>query len=438
MIGPVRLTPALTERRPVERDAFVEATVVLFVLATFVVSSLPGLSRSVHLTVGLMAVALLLRSNHRPLVLRWDLMVPLAWVFTAYAFASVLWSVEHGSALVSAIGLVVDVMGATIVWIALQNGARLRVLAITAAVGASVQGAVALIQTYALGEARSVGLVGNANALAIQLSMTAFLLLLALGRNRWAQIAALALFVVATVTSGSRKMLFVWLTYVLLLLEQLRFRLKRSSLTTATLLLLLPFAAWGVIEYGGAVVEPLGDLTFYQRLEGTLEGRETGKRSGMIVEALRLWWERPVAGYGIDQFRYANRLYGTYSHNNYTEILANFGVIGLISFYLLYAVLAARAVSALMAGRRVAWVVLAIIFVTLLMDVARVSYGGRLTWMMLLVMAYVLTARGAGEGTDTGVDAGEGALARLGGNTRRGVVVVDEGRPEPDRDDAGS
>lgn len=397
MIGPARLAPAITERRPAERDALVEATVVLFVLATFVVSSLPGLSRSVHLAVGLMALALLVRSSRYPLALRWDPMIPIAWAFTAYAFASVLWSVDHGSAVVSAIGLVVDVLGATIVWVALQNGARLWVLATAAAIGASVQGTVALVQTYALGEARSVGLVGNANALAIQLSMTAFLLLLVLGRSRWAQIVALALFVVATVTSGSRKMLFVWLTYVLLLLEQLRFRLKRSSLTTAALLMFLPFLAWGVIEYGGAVVEPLGDLTFYQRLEGTLEGRETGKRSGMIVEALRLWWERPIAGYGIDQFRFANRLYGTYSHNNYTEMLANFGVIGLISFYLLYAVLAVRAASALMAGKRVAWVVLAIIFVTLLMDVARVSYGGRLTWMLLLVMAHVLTTRNEGE-----------------------------------------
>src|SRR5690606_15687305 len=175
-------------------------------------------------------------------------------------------SVEHGSALVSAIGLVVNVLGATIVWMALQNGARLRALAIAAAVGASVQGGVALVQTYALGASRSAGLVGNANALAIQLSMTAFLLLLVLGRERWAQIAALALFVVATVTSGSRKMLFVWLAYALLLLEQLRFRLKRSSLTTAALLMLLPFLAWGVIEYGGAVTEPLSELTFYQRL----------------------------------------------------------------------------------------------------------------------------------------------------------------------------
>lgn len=367
---------------------------MLFVLATFLVSSLPGLSRLVHLAVGLMVLALAARSSRTPLVLRWDPLIPIAWAFTAYAFASVLWSVEHGSALVSAIGLVVNVLGATIVWMALQNGARLRVLAIAAAVGASVQGGVALVQTYALGASRSAGLVGNANALAIQLSMTAFLLLLVLGRERWAQIAALALFVVATVTSGSRKMLFVWLAYALLLLEQLRFRLKRSSLTTAALLMLLPFLAWGVIEYGGAVTEPLSELTFYQRLEGTLEGRETGTRSGMIVEALRLWWERPIAGYGIDQFRYANRLYGTYSHNNYTEMLANFGVLGLLAFYLLYAVLAVRALRALIDGRRVAWVVLAIVFVTLLMDVARVSYGGRLTWVLLLVMGYVLTARG--------------------------------------------
>src|SRR5690606_35608215 len=125
-------------------DRFLSAVVALFMLATYLIGAIPGLSRVPHVLLGLMLVALVLRSVRMPLRLRWDVLLPLCVVFVTYAVASVLWSTNQSSALVSAIGLIVDTGGAILIWVALQNGVSIRVIAYSAAAAAAVQGVIAL------------------------------------------------------------------------------------------------------------------------------------------------------------------------------------------------------------------------------------------------------------------------------------------------------
>lgn len=370
-----------------ERDRLLTATVMLYVLAVFLVSALPGLSRIVHVSVGLMMLALVLRSGRTPLRVRWDPLLAVFWLFTAFAFASVLWSIQHGDAMVSGVGLVIDVAAATLLWLALQNGVRLRDVGVAAAIGASVQALVALNQYFTVGMARSEGLTGNANSLAIQLSATAFLLLLANRGERWAQVLALALIVTATLTSGSRKLVFAWLSYSLVMFQALGVRLRRSSLTRALLLISLPLLAFVFVSFGDRLIAPFQEIEMVQRIQGTFQGRETNKRTNLMEDALERWWERPVVGYGIDQYRYLSP-YATYSHNNFTELLTNFGVIGLILFYTVHIVLFARAARGALQGDQTSWIVIAILVMTVLMDLARVAYGGRLTWSTFAILAY--------------------------------------------------
>ena len=64
-------------------------------------------------------------------------------------------------------------------------------------------------------------------------------------------------------------------------------------------------------------------------------------------------------------------------------------MLGLVLYYALFVLLGYRSVAGVVAGRRSSWVVLAILVLYLLMDVARVSYSGRITWLYLLVLALV-------------------------------------------------
>jgi len=373
-------------------DRFLGFAVAIFILAMYLVAAVPGFSRIVHLSVGLMLLGLFLRSMAKPLRIRLDPVMLVGAVFVSYALASVLWATDQGSALVSAVGLLIDVFAALLVWLALQNGLNVRIIAICAAIGASVQGLVALNQYLTGGENRAVGLVGNANSLAIQLSMSAFLLLLCVPRDRWAKLLPLALIVVATVTTGTRKLIFVWFSYGVLVVRSLSPMFRRPTLGAALVLILSPLAGWLLVSYGSVLLAPLGELTVVQRAEGTLQGRETNTRSHLIERALELWWDRPLTGYGIDQFRVVSE-YSYYSHNNYSEILADFGIIGFLFFYSLYALLLIRAVPAALRGSNSAWTILAIVLVLLLMDVARVSYTSRMTWLTIALMCYFSVAR---------------------------------------------
>lgn len=379
----------------VATDRFLSGVVAAFVLASFLVAAIPGLSRIPHALIGLMFVGLIVRSTRTQLVLRWDPVAPLSIVFFAYAFASVLWSTNQSAAFVTAVGLAVDLVGALLIWAALHNGVKVAVIAYAAGVGAGAQAIVALSQFLSSGTTRVEGLTGNANSLAIQLSLTAFLLLLVFPRDRWVKVLAFALIVIATVTTGTRKLVFVWFSYVVLLLREVSPLFRRPSVGSALILLLSPIAVWASITFGPTLLSPFEDVTLVRRLEGTLEGRETQKRSDLMEDALVVWREEPVFGHGIDQYRYSGA-FTAYSHNNYTEILANFGVVGFGLFYVIYAVLIARSLVGIFRGSEAAWVIMAIIVSVLLMDLARVSYTSRTTWLFIVIMAYYSQGFGLG------------------------------------------
>ncbi|HZW28057.1 MAG TPA: O-antigen ligase family protein [Trueperaceae bacterium] len=369
------------------------AFVAVYVAWTMVLGNVPGLSRVPHAAVLVAFALLLVRSTQTPLRLRLDAALPVAALFVAYSCASVLWSFDQSAALVSAVGLAFDFFGAVVVWAALQNGVTLRLVALSSAAAATLQGAIALYQYATLGQTRAEGLTGNANSLAIQLSMAAFLLLLTMPRNRWAGLLAAALIVVATLTTGTRKLVFVWFAYFLVLARDLVPAFRRPSIGTAFALLVAPLAVWASLTYGGSLAEPFAEVAFVERLEMTLEGRETAKRSALIDDGLEVFRREPVFGHGLDQYRHVGS-FTTYTHNNYVELLANLGVVGVVLYYALFAFLGYRAVAGVIAGRRSAWVVLAILVLYLLMDLARVSYTGRITWLYLLVIAFVTSGGG--------------------------------------------
>ncbi len=68
------------------------------------------------------------------------------------------------------------------------------------------------------------------------------------------------------------------------------------------------------------------------------EGKKDGSavdRYALFSEALRLFFTRPLFGYGYDRVQYYTHSYGQFSHNNFTELGASFGLFGLITYEIL-------------------------------------------------------------------------------------------------------
>ncbi|WDL92126.1 O-antigen ligase family protein [Bacillus sp. HNR-4] len=142
--------------------------------------------------------------------------------------------------------------------------------------------------------------------------------------------------------TGSRKaLLFVVLTIIVILLIQQKTGIKgkiKALLGIIIILVLSLYVIFNVELLYRIIGIRMEHLFTYIQGEGANEG-SINIRANMIDMGLEWFKERPIMGYGIDNFR---SLYGveaiggefTYSHNNFVELLVGIGVIGTFLFYL--------------------------------------------------------------------------------------------------------
>ena len=75
----------------------------------------------------------------------------------------------------------------------------------------------------------------------------------------------------------------------------------------------------------------------------------TEKRMIMIVGGFEEFFNKPFFGHGFDSFKYFNRDFLTgnfyYSHNNYIELLFNYGIVGFLVYYGFYAYLFMKSIK---------------------------------------------------------------------------------------------
>lgn len=155
-----------------------------------------------------------------------------------------------------------------------------------------------------------------------------------------------------------------------------------------------------------AAITLLPAMPHWSRLENValfLSGEEVREgslptRAWFLQVGLQVWRDHPLFGVGTDQFRYYGVEYGareTYSHSNFTEVLANFGIIGFLIYYGLYVALTTRILRAWRRSRKVRWArrelaVIAVFWVTWVgLEVASVNYFSKTHW---LAVAFVLAA----------------------------------------------
>ena len=90
----------------------------------------------------------------------------------------------------------------------------------------------------------------------------------------------------------------------------------------------------------------------FERLFFTMQGSTVGKeemsgiyRLEMFAAGLNLWLESPLWGSGNEAFR-VEAGFGAYSHNQVSELLANYGLVGFIGYYSIFFVVVLEAIRA--------------------------------------------------------------------------------------------
>ncbi len=140
--------------------------------------------------------------------------------------------------------------------------------------------------------------------------------------------------------TGSRKLILTVLTgTVLYLFLQNKYVRKKTGDKKNSLIVLVLLLLIGFMLYACFAIPMLYNI-IGSRIEGlfeTLSGDGNGEasaaaRSEMATQAIEMFWKKPILGWGIEGFA-TNSDFGVYSHNNYTETLVSFGLVGFVFLY---------------------------------------------------------------------------------------------------------
>lgn len=112
----------------------------------------------------------------------------------------------------------------------------------------------------------------------------------------------------------------------------------------------------------------------------------TSIRLFMINYGLELFQNKPFLGYGADSSQYLLSLvsnFNSYLHNNYVELLVNYGFLGFSIYYFIYIYLFIKAFPKLKIKNSQLAVTVTLILMTLMADFGTVSYYRKMTFILL-------------------------------------------------------
>ncbi|MDQ1339272.1 MAG: hypothetical protein QG567_424 [Campylobacterota bacterium] len=242
---------------------------------------------------------------------------------------------------------------------------------------------------------RVFGTLGNPNVLAITMMFSIFASIIYLGNKEgsakpffyYQYVNVLLSVYLIFLTASKKGIIFGGILiffYLMLSLRNFKNLLRLGVLGAAAI-----WIAVSYIDIGELLMHAERFVSrfefFYYSLQG-IGGYDysTEERQNFIELGLQLLGDRPLFGYGIDNFRIFG---GTYSHNNFIELLVGVGIIGAIAYYSMYAGLIVKVLK--MDGGELKVLLAIFVFIIFAMDIAVVSYIDKLTIYMLLLVSLI-------------------------------------------------
>lgn len=127
-----------------------------------------------------------------------------------------------------------------------------------------------------------------------------------------------------------------------------------------------------------------------QLLGADVQDASTETRSLYVERGWEYFLLKPWTGYGLDTFRHLPGSYGTYSHNNYIELLVSGGIISFIIYYVIrFFVLMKLFLN--LRGNNLVKLMFVFILVLLLLDYGLVSYYERIYTVIFIFVLCALS-----------------------------------------------
>lgn len=238
------------------------------------------------------------------------------------------------------------------------------------------------------GEYRLGGLITNENTIGLFLatailSCVFFMIKSKSKLLKTALVLLIAVFATMVFLTGSRKAtLFAILSVILFLLVYYR------KIAFGKKILLYAFIILSIVALFTVIKNIPAFSTIYNRFELLIEGiigentsYETDQvRKNMIATGLKKFMENPIFGGGTGV---SYVVFGTYSHNNFVEILMSYGMLGFIIYYAPFAILIAKLAKPAFYGDIYAVYFLVYLVLQLALSIGWVNYYDRTSQLMI-------------------------------------------------------
>lgn len=201
--------------------------------------------------------------------------------------------------------------------------------------------------------------------------------------------------VIMVFLSGSRKsLIFVIITTLvaaLLTKDSSRRKCGGRWLITVLIIGIIYYVVTNVPEFYNIIGQRIE--YFYNAIMGnTMLDDSDIMRKMLINQGWEMFMQRPLLGYGIDNFQYF--AFGTYSHNNYLELLTGVGLIGTILYYSIYFYLLYWLYKYAKDGHAMAVILLSIIVALMFIEFGQVDYMLKPVYFILAISyAYISIKR---------------------------------------------
>ena len=180
------------------------------------------------------------------------------------------------------------------------------------------------------------GELGNVNSIGLNIGLSSiFCFYIIISEKKYWYSTFFIVMIPCILLTGSRKaLIFVIFNMILILYLQNRRSLKKIlkfSIITILVLTFFYYMIFNIPFFYEIIGDRMENLLAFATGKGSNEG-SINIRYNMTIIGLELFKSRPFTGYGIDNYRY---LYaGTYSHNNFIELMVGTGIVGVIFYYL--------------------------------------------------------------------------------------------------------
>ena len=199
-------------------------------------------------------------------------------------------------------------------------------------------------------------------------------------KNHWKSLlmngSAITLLILALI-SGSRKSLISIVICILLLVfyEHPPKNSVKFVGRIAVIVAVLGVAYWSIMNiemlYSSIGVRVESLVNFF---EGDVKADGSANTRVLMMErAIDMFLQKPFRGYGLNAFKYVTR-FGAYAHNNYLELLADLGILGLCIYYVPLLAYFCRAFVQWTKGAKDSILPLTVLLIFIINDFANVSY----------------------------------------------------------------